>query len=380
MIKICKPFRILKKGEQIMTNSVICHKSHIRVAALCLAFLFAFSAIPSGVCEETIPEADEHGWVTFFLICNEGMRNEGGNSGNTIMIVSMSPKTGMIKLMPFTWDTFIRYTGYDVLQKIDMPYRNNGPEETMRVFNDNFNMDIRLFMSLNYLNLASLIDAFGGVDVDIEIAERNALNGMVASKKELLLAQADLGLLSQALVEMLVSEYYLDEYGPDTHLNGMQAVGFGWLQYDSVYNCCLRDVQVIAALFKSVGKELSQRVILYTDESGYPDIQDSRRAINLDQMTDDDLAYLRERMSPIFQMAYNNLSEENIRDISNALARTAYIASRQGVNIFSTVKYKILPLEATNPYDLVAGTKGHIINYEENEAAIKEFLFTEEDF
>ncbi len=363
-----------------MTNSVNPHKSYSRIAALCLAFLLAFSAIPSGVCEGTIPEADEHGWVTFFLICNEGMRNDGGNSGNTMMIVSMSPKTGMIKLMPFTWDTFIHYAGYDVLQKIDMPYRNNGPEETMRVFNDNFNMDIRLFMSLNYLNLASLIDAFGGVDVDIEIAERNALNGMVASKKEQLLMQADLGLLSQALVEMLVSEYYLDEYGPDTHLNGMQAVGFGWLQYDSVYNCCMRDVQVIAALFKSVGKELSQRVILYTDESGIPDIQDSRRAINLDRMTDDDRAYLRELMSPIFQMAYNNLSEENIQDISNALARTAYVASRQGVNIFSTVKYKILPLEATKPYDLVAGTKGHIIDYEANEAAIKEFLFTEEDF
>lgn len=363
-----------------MTNSVNPTRRFRRIAALCLAIILAVSAIPSGVRAETIPETDEHGWVTFFLICNEGMRNDGGNSGNTMMIVSMNPRTGMIKLMPFTWDTFIHYAGYDVLQKIDMPYRNNGPEETMRVFNDNFNMDIRLYMSLNYLNLATLIDAFGGVDVDIEIAERNALNGMVASKKEQLLAQADLGLISQALIEMLVSEYYLNEYGPDTHLNGMQSVAFGWLQYDSVYNCCLRDVHVIAGLFKSVGKELGKKVTLYTDESGIPENLGERRAINLDQMTDEDQAFLRELMSPIFQVSYHNLNEENIQDISNALARTAYIASRQGVNIFSTIKYKILPLEATDPYDLVAGTKGHIINYEENEAAIKEFLFTEEDF
>ena len=85
-------------------------------------------------------------------------------------------------------------------------------------------------------------------------------------------------------------------------------------------------------------------------------------------------------MAPIFRMAYHNLSEKDILDISNALARAAYQASRQGVNVFDSVKYKVLPLEATKPYDLIAGTEGHIVDYETNEQAIKEFLFSEEDF
>lgn len=363
------------------------HLNHVmRTISICMVLILISFFVPfrasSETAEpaETIPEADERGWVDFILVCNEGMTNRGGNVGNTMMVVSLSPRTGKIRLMMFAWDTFIRYRGYDVLQRLDMPFRNNGPEETMKVFNENFNMDIKLFMSLNYLNLASMIDAYGGVELDISRAERNALNGMVAAKKENIQQQAGTGLLSQILLESIAADYYLSDYGEGTHLNGLQAVGYGWLQYDSVYNCCLREVKVIANLFSHVGKTISNKVVLYTNESGYPENLNARRAINLDDMSEDDLAFLRREMGPIFQMAYHNLSEDDIQNISNALARTAYLASRQGVNIFDSLSYKVLPLEATKPYDTVAGIKGHIVDNEANEKAIKDFLFAEEDF
>ena len=163
------------------------HSKHImRTISICMVlFLISFVVPCHASAEEAkaIPEADERGWVDFVLVCNEGMTNQGGNVGNTMMVVSMNPQTGKIRLMMFAWDTFIRYRGYDVLQRLDMPFRNNGPEETMKVFNDNFNMDIKLYMSLNYLNLASMIDDYGGVEIDISRAERNALNGMVEGTK-----------------------------------------------------------------------------------------------------------------------------------------------------------------------------------------------------
>ena len=322
---------------------------------------------------------DERGWIDFILVCNEGMNNIGGNAGNTMMVVSLDPNTGRIRLMMMTWDTFINYPGYDVPQRLDMPYRNNGPEETVRVFNANFDMDIKLFMSLNYLNLASLIDAYGGVTIDISRAERNALNSMVASKKENIIAQADLGLLSQFFVESLANDYYLNEYGPDTKLKGLQAVGFGWLQYDSVYNCCLREVKVIAALFSSVGKSIREKAVLYTDEYGEPEHLSGRRAINLDHLTEEDYLFFRSEMSAIFQMAYHNLTEDDIRIISLALARASYEGSRQGVDIFEDLlTYKVLPREAMKEYDVVAGTKGHLIDYTANIQDMKDFLFSED--
>ena len=358
----------MRQNMKRSMKSKILGLTAVLIALACLLPVF-------GVAEGA---ADADGdWVNFFLICNEGMLNDGGNSGNTMMVVAMNPETGRIRLMMVMWDTFIEYEGYDVPQKIDMPYRNNGPEETMKVFKDNFDIDVDLYLSLNYLNLAALIDDYGGVDIDITRAERNALNGMVASKKKSLQAQADSGLLSQAVIELLASEYYLNDYGPETHLNGLQAVGYGWLQYDSVYNCCERDVKVIAKLFGSVGRTVADKVVFYTNDSDVPEEEDGRRAINLDDITDEDIEFLRQLVDPIFQTSDNNLTEEDILRISEALVRTAYLASRQGVNIFDSVDYTVFPLEAQDEYDIVAGSVGHLVDYEKNEEAMKAFLFAD---
>ena len=200
----------------------------------------------------------------------------------------------------------------------------------------------------------------------------------VASKKEAILSQVDLGLLSQMFVDNLAQENYLNEYGPNTKLKGLQAVGYGWLQYDSVYNCCIREVEVVAALFTSVGKTIREKAVLYTDEYGAPANLAGRRAVNLDHLTDDDYAFFRQEMAPIFQMAYHNLSEADIHNISLALARASYTGARQGFDIFDHLEYRIFPLEARDPYDSVAGAKGHLVDYEANKKAMEEFLFSDE--
>ncbi len=345
----------------------------VRFAALTLAmFLMPISALGA-------ESSGRDGWVTFFMMCNEGMTNEGGNVGNTTMIVSMKPETGKIRLMMVTWDTFVQYEGYDIPQLISTPYRNLGPEGTMTAFNNNFGFDISHYISVNFLNLAGLIDDYDGVDVDITRAERNALNGMVASKKWSLQKQADSGLLDQMAIEMMANEYYIEEYGPDTHLNGLQAVGFGWLQYDSVYSCCERELQVNANLFESVAKKINQEVCFYTNETGAPADAYGRRVINLDEMTDDDKAYIRMLVDPIFQKTYHNLTEEEIIGISLTLARVAWQVFREGGDIFDNLDSAIYPLEAKKPYDLVAGTEGHLVDYEANAEAMKAFLFAEEE-
>ena len=351
-----------------------------RLAALLLVLCLLPLAAPAEEATDTTEAAetaDNSDWITFLLICNEGMNNEKGNAGNTLMVAAVNPVLGKIRLMMFTWDTFIDYEGYDVPQKLDMPYRNNGPLEAVKVFNDNFGLNIQYYMSLNYLNLASLIDEYGGITVDISRAERNALNGMVASKKIRLQEEVAGGLLGQAVVEMLAEDYYLSDFGPDTRLNGLQAVGYGWLQYDSVYNCCERDAEVIASFFHSSAQYILQHVVFYTDETGYPTGAESRRAINLDHITDDDYGFIYQLIHPIFQMSSNNLTEDEIRSITISLAHVAYQANREGVDILDYLKTSILPLEATQPYDIVAGAKGHLVDKEANTAAVKEFLYSD---
>ncbi|MBR4711007.1 MAG: LCP family protein [Clostridia bacterium] len=339
-----------------------------------ISLLLAMCLLPVFALADNAGPSDD-GWVTFLLICNEGMNNDKGNAGNTLMIISIGPDTGKIRMMMLTWDTFIDYEGYDAPQRLDMPYRNNGPEESMKVINANFGLSIEHFMSLNYLNLASLVDRYDGVTVDISRAERNALNGMVGSKKTQLQNMVASGLLSQETLDGLAGEYYLEEFGPNTRLNGLQAVGFGWLQYDSVYNCCARDLAVVSALFRSVGFLLSEHIVFWTDKTGKPEADDERRAINLDHVTEEDHDYLMRDLAPIFEMAFHNLTDEDIEAITWALARSAFMASRQGVNVFENIETAILPLEALEPYENIAGAMGHIVDKESNSAAMREFLY-----
>ena len=341
----------------------------------------ALAAIVVAVCMTACAGAvsvDENGWYSFMLICNEGMNNDKGNAGNTVMVVSMNPENGLVRLMSFTWDTFIEYEGYDVPQRLDMPYRNGGAEELLKVFDDNFQMGIEKYLSLNYLNLAGLIDDYGGVNVDVTRAERNALNGMVASKKNQLQAQADTGLLTQIAIDLMAQEYQLDAYGPDTHLNGLQAVGFGWLQYDSVYNCCKREAEVIADLFESVQKDVAGKVRLYSNDVERPWDEDGRRIINIDEPSEEDIDFLMNEISPIFDKSYNNMSEEEIRETGMIIVRTAYNAAKEGVNIFEDVVHAVLPIEAPKEeYTTIAGQQGMIIDVDANIAAINEFLYGE---
>ena len=338
---------------------------------LIMLLILVLTAFPVSAQEEKTEEE----WINFFLMCNEGMNNRGGNSGNTMMVAAMNQHTGAIRLMTLTWDTFVKYEGYDLPQKLEMAYRNNGPEEAVKVFNENFDIDVELYMSLNFLNLASLIDSYGGVTVEVTRPERNALNAMVISKKENIQAMEDSNLLEQIIVEMLAKEYYLNEFGPETHLNGLQAVAFGWLQYDSVYNCCERELEVIASLFKGVGHTINEEVILYTDEDDVPVTDDSRRPINLDHVTEEDIVFLQEAVGPIFEMSYHNLEEEQILGITLTIARVSYLAAKQGVNILDQIETAIFPLEVLRPYDMVAGAKGHLVDYEANSAAMRKFLY-----
>ncbi len=134
-------------------------KSAFRILSRWAALLLVLCFLPfSGLAESPAEDETPDDWIMFLLICNEGMNNSQGNAGNTLMVAAMNPVLGRIHLMMFTWDTFIDYPGYDAPQRLDLPYRNKGAEEAMKIFDLNFGLNIEHYLSLNYLNLASLID------------------------------------------------------------------------------------------------------------------------------------------------------------------------------------------------------------------------------
>ena len=89
------------------------------------------------------------------------------------------------------------------------------------------------------------------------------------------------------------------------------------------------------------------------------------------------MEFLRQAISPIFEMTFHNLEEDAIESITLTLARISYLASRQGADILDQMVTNVFPLEAKDPYDQVAGAKGHLVDKEKNSEEMIKFLYSD---
>ena len=65
------------------------------------------------------------------------------------------------------------FFGYD---KLTLSYAYGGPELAIKTLNQNFNLDIRNYVTVNFYQMAEIVDAFGGVDIQLTAEEVYSLN------------------------------------------------------------------------------------------------------------------------------------------------------------------------------------------------------------
>ena len=80
-----------------------------------------------------------------------------------------------------------------------------------------------------------------------------------------------------------------------------------------------------------------------------------------------------------FVMGIVNATPDSFYSESRGGADRALQLLDEGADILDSIHTTVLPLEATKDYDIVAGTQGHLVDKEANIAAIKEFLFSDDD-
>ena len=105
----------------------------------------------------------------------------GEDTGNSdaIMIVSIDGNKGKIKMVSIARDTYVNLPKYGKT-KITHAYSYGGPELAMATLNENFGMDITDYITVNFEQLAEIIEQMGGIDVELNEAERQELNKYVA--------------------------------------------------------------------------------------------------------------------------------------------------------------------------------------------------------
>lgn len=115
-----------------------------------------------------------------FVIFGVDTRDNSLKRGNTdtIMLVSINNKTKDVKLVSIYRDTYVNIPdiGY---RKINAAYANGGYSLALSTINQNFDLDVEDYVTVNFKALVSLIDELGGITLDIKENELKTLNGYV---------------------------------------------------------------------------------------------------------------------------------------------------------------------------------------------------------
>ena len=110
----------------------------------------------------------------FGVDSREGALGKGTRS-DTIIIASINQDSGDVKLLSVFRDTYLNL-GNDSYNKCNAAYAKGGPEQAIMMLNRNLDMNITDYITVGFDGLIEVIDALGGVEINVTEAEISHLN------------------------------------------------------------------------------------------------------------------------------------------------------------------------------------------------------------
>lgn len=102
--------------------------------------------------------------------------DDGLQHGDVQIICSINKDTGSVKLTSLQRDLYVAIPGYKSKNRINVAYARGGGQLALRTINSVFEMNIEYYVTINFYGLASIIDAIGGIDIELTKAEAKAIN------------------------------------------------------------------------------------------------------------------------------------------------------------------------------------------------------------
>lgn len=100
---------------------------------------------------------------------------------DSMMILTINRKTKALKVTSIMRDTYVSIPNKSGKDKITHAYAFGGPELAMRTLNENFNLNIRDFITVNFESLPKIVDLIGGVEIDVDSSEIKYINNYINS-------------------------------------------------------------------------------------------------------------------------------------------------------------------------------------------------------
>lgn len=183
---------------------------------------------------ESLPDE----WHNILLLGSDTRNVKKVSRTDTIMIASINVKDGRIKLISIMRDTIVPIPGHGE-KKITSASYYGGPELVMRVVNECFKLNISEYVLVNFASFKEVIDILGGIELDVTQSEMEQVNKNIQEQAQV---------LKMSREKFLAGEYNLKTFGPETHMDGLQALAYSRIRkIDNDYQRTERQRMVIDA-------------------------------------------------------------------------------------------------------------------------------------
>ena len=154
----------------------------------------------------------EEGVTNILLIGNDSRENGEDGRSDAMILLSISNRTKKIYMTSLLRDMYVDIPGYKS-NRLNAAYSYGGAELLMQTIEQNFDIHISRYVLVNFEAFANLVDAVGGVDLELTGKEVEYVNGYLV-EYNILLGRPE------------GTDYFEDLSGGMVHLNGPQALAY----------------------------------------------------------------------------------------------------------------------------------------------------------
>lgn len=136
--------------------------------------------------KEKVEKADDKDGITNILLAGvDGNNLEKGNRSDSMMILTIDEKNNDIRITSLARDTYVQIPGYGE-EKLTHAYAYGGPALLLQTIDKNFGLKIDKYAAVSFSSFEKIIDAMGGVEIDVLPKEVSYIQGVDSAGKQTL--------------------------------------------------------------------------------------------------------------------------------------------------------------------------------------------------
>lgn len=194
-----------------------------------------FREVPA-VASQSMKEA---GVVNILLIGNDSRSKGEDGRSDAMILLSVSSKTKSIHMTSLLRDMYVQIPGYKG-NRLNAAYSYGGAELLMQTVEDNLEIEINRYILVNFQAFANLVDAVGGIKLELSNEEVQWVNAYLNEYNMLEGKPIDTDYLDTSLSGMI-------------HLNGPQALAYSRNRYIGTdFGRTERQRKILSAVIKKL--------------------------------------------------------------------------------------------------------------------------------